>query len=100
MLVNECLVIFNKSQDARGFQNTCVLFKVRQVIPNYSEGVFMGPLILKPLNNYLLIKRSLYSGANKAYFRSYLVKNILTYSAYIFILLFLKLSRIDTTPSF
>jgi len=40
-------------------------------------------LYLKPLNNYQLVNmsRSLYNGANKAYFRAYLVQNIVASSA-------------------
>jgi len=43
---NECLEIFNRSRKARGYQIMCFFFKVWQVTPDLSEGVFTGPAVL------------------------------------------------------
>jgi len=44
IFVNECLAIFNKSCQARGYQNVCFFFKVWQVSLDWSASVLMGPL--------------------------------------------------------
>jgi len=44
MFVNKCLEIFNKSREARGYQNMSFFFKVLQITLDLSVGMLTGPL--------------------------------------------------------